>query len=455
MTRMTKVQDMRISSRPARGRMSSTFSSLRHHNYRLFFAGQIVSLVGTWMQNTAQQWLVYELTGSEALLGTVAAVGVAPLLFLSTLGGVVAERCPRRSILFVTQSSAMLLAFVLGSLVLTGRVQVWHIMVISALLGTVMAFDIPTRQAFVIDLVGAESLASGIALNSATFNSARIIGPALAGLVMAGTRRAISTASGTSDFASAAGGIGACFVVNGLTFVAVLVALKKIRPAASSLSPRESPLKTLFGGFIELWRLKHLLAMLALVAVTVVFGFSYTVLLPVFAKHQIDPGPLSQEALFGFMLTATGIGAVLGALSVAYVGGQKSTLRYTLFGGVLLASLSIAAFSFTTEALPAMAALALVGMGLTMFSASSNTTLQLQVSNSVRARVMAVWTLMFGGMAPFGGLEAGWLADWLGAPAALRTGSAVVALSAVAVLALTASRWAVGSDQQGRLVASD
>lgn len=452
---MTKVQDTLITSRPARGWIGNTFSSLGHRNYRLFFTGQIVSLIGTWMQNTAQQWLVYELTGSEALLGTVAAVGVAPILFLSTLGGVVAERCPRRSILFVTQSSAMLLAFVLGSLVLAGWVQVWHIMVISALLGTVMAVDIPTRQAFVIDLVGAESLASGIGLNSATFNSARIMGPAVAGLVMAGARRAMSMAGNSADIATPAAGIGVCFVVNGLTFVAVLVALKKMRLEPLAVAPREAPLKMLFGGFIELWRLKHLLAMLILAAITVVFGVSYSVLLPVFAKHHIEPGSMSREALFGFMLASTGIGAVLGALTVAYAGGHKLTLRYTLFGGVLLAAASIAAFSFTTHALPAMAVLALVGMGLTMFSASSNTTLQLQVGNTVRARVMAVWTLMFGGMAPFGGLEAEWLAEWLGAPAALRIGASVVTISAIAVFAFTASRWTVGSGQRGRLVPSD
>ncbi|MCS6860807.1 MAG: MFS transporter [Abditibacteriales bacterium] len=390
-------------------RAPRTFRALRHRNYRLFFAGQLVSLIGTWMQNTAQSWLVYDLTGSKFLLGAVAALGSLPMLFFSPLGGALADRLPKRNILLVTQTVAMLLALTMAVLVFSGKIQVWHIAVIAALGGVVMAFDMPPRQAFVVEMVGKQDLMNALALNSSMFNGARIVGPALAGWLM-------------SRF-----NLGLCYLLNALSFIAVIVGLRLMRLTSPSPKPRtESVWRHALSGFAYVWRNKRVRTLLFIVGVAGVFGWSYTVLLPAFARETLRIG----ESGFGAMISANGVGAMLGALSVATFGDRMPRERL-IVGGLLWFCLMVTCFALWRHYPTVLVFLAGAGFGGITFMSTCNTVLQTSVSDEYRGRVMGVWALMFAGTSPLGNFQAGTLGEHLGVTPTVLIGASVCALAAM------------------------
>ena len=394
------------SAAPARG--ASVLRALSHRNFQLFFSGQLISLIGTWMQSVAQSWLVYRLTGSSVLLGTVAFAGQIPVLLLAPIGGTLADRHNRHRIVIATQISAMALASILAVLTLTGRIQVWHIAVMGALLGVVNAFDIPARQSFLVEMVGKEDLMNAIALNSSMFNGARVIGPAVAGILVAWI------------------GEGWCFFANAVSYLAVIAGLMMMR-----LGPRRTPdrtvsaLESIIEGFRYARRTGPIRALLLLVGLVSLVGMPYTVLMPVFADAILHGGAKG----LGILMGATGLGALCGALTLAHRTGPRGLGTWAAaaaagFGvGLLLFSLS--RWFWISAAL-------LVGTGFCMMlqMACTNTLLQSMVPDRLRGRVMALYSMMFMGMAPFGALFAGLVASRLGAPITVTVGGAVCILGA-------------------------
>jgi len=407
--------------RPRRWRLPRTFAALQHRNYRLFFGGQLISVTGTWMQNLALAWLTYQLTNSKLLLGLIGAVGSLPMSLLAVPGGALADRGDKRRILLATQSAAMLLAFVLTALSGTGVIRVWHIAVLAALGGTVMAVDMPTRQAFVVEMVGKRELMNAIALNSSIFNSARIIGPAIAGALVAGL------------------GPTWCFFINGLSFLAVLVSLLLMQfPPRPARAFTTSVLTDAFGGLRYLVTNRALRQVVALLAVFSVFGWSYGVLMPVFARDVLKAGARG----LGYLMTSNGIGALAGALTVATL--SEYPRKQMLFGGAFVLSAALIGFALSRTFLLSAALLALVGLGGVAFMSTANTTIQVSVPDEMRGRVMGVWGLVFAGTAPLGSLQAGTIAQYLTAPDAVAIGACITGCAAV--VALIAARRRVADE---------
>ena len=386
-----------------------TFAALKHRNFRLLFSGQCISLVGTWMQNTAQSWLVYDLTKSKLLLGVVAAVGSAPLLLFSIWGGSVADRHSKRTVLLWTQSGMMVLAFVFAALIWSGLVRPWHIMVLAALGGVAMAFDVPARQAFVVEMTGREDLMNAVSLNSSVFNGARVVGPAVAGVLIAQA------------------GLAACFFLNGLSFVAVLAGILMMRlPKFIPPAQPESNWQHVLDGFAYVAKHRRVRTLLLLVAIVGVFGWSYSVLMPAFATDVLRVG--SRE--YGMLLSANGIGALCGALVVATYGGRLPR-RLLVFGGLGLFSLMLMLLAVTRNYYLALVWMTIAGWGMLLYLSTSNTAIQLSVADGMRGRVMGIWTLMFGGMMPVGSLVAGGLSHSLGVPWAVAIGALVCGVAAL------------------------
>jgi MFS family permease len=381
-----------------------TFSSLRHRNYRIYFAGQLVSLTGMWMQSAAQSWLVYGLTHSKAMLGVVGAAGSLPILFFSTYGGVLADRVPRRRILVATQLASCALALTLGTLALTGLLEVWHIVTLAVLLGVVNGFDMPARNTFVIDLVERPDLMNAIALNSSVFHGTRIVGPAVAGLVMAAV------------------GPGPCFLANGLSYTAALLALAALRLDAPPAPPARRDGAGL--GFRVVAATHGLPALFALTLVVGIFGWSYVVLLPAFAADVLRVG----ERGYGFLMAASGVGSVIGSLAVASVRDARYG-RMVISLAIGLFCPAVFAFASSTDFTLSLVLLGAAGMGMTSFFSTANTLIQTSVSDDVRGRVMGIYALTFGLLMPLGALEAGGIAHAIGAPAAVRIGAVVCAVA--------------------------
>ncbi len=276
--------------------LRTTLRALRHRNFQLFFSGQLISLVGTWMQNIAQDWLVYRLTGSSLLLGTVAFVSQIPIFLLAPVAGIVADRWNRHRIVIATQTASMVLALTLATLTLSGAIRIWEIMVVASLLGVVNAFDIPARQAFLIDMVGRDDLLNAIALNSSMFNSARIIGPAIAGILVASV------------------GEGWCFFANGISYIAVIIGLVLMRlTRQGELQKHGSPLENMIEGFRFARHTAPVRALLLLIGFVSLAAMPYTVLMPIFAGRILHGGARQ----LGMLMGATGVGALLGALTLA------------------------------------------------------------------------------------------------------------------------------------------
>lgn len=371
------------------------FKALRHRNYRLFFTGQLISLVGTWMQSVAQGWLVLRLTNSPFLLGVVAAASSLPILVLSLPAGVFADRLPKRDVIIFTQSIAMVLAFILAGLTFTHTVHVWHVLVLATLLGASQALDAPARQAFVIELVGREDLLNAIGLNASMFNLARAVGPAAAGLVVAAV------------------GEGSAFLLNALSFLAVLWGLLLMKLPPHPPQPAKQPKGQLREGLLYIRDEPTVRSLLLLVANTSLFGFAYAAMLPVFARDVIHAGPSG----FGYLGGASGFGALLAALALAYMGSEPRLDEHR--GRFLLSSLFIfpffiVGFTFARQLPIAMGFMALMGFSNVASLSLNNTLIQILVPNNLRARVMSVFVVSVLGVAPIGGLMAGSIAEWVG-----------------------------------------
>lgn len=419
-----------ITGRPRRvlvGEISwrQTFRALQHRNFRLFFYGQLVSLIGTWIQQTAMSWLIYQLTDSKFLLGAVAAAGSAPMMVFSMWGGSLADRHPKRSILIATQSAEMLLAFVLAAIVWTGRATPWLIIVIALLNGIAMGFDMPARQAFTVEMTSKEDLLNAVSLNSSVVNGARVIGPSLAGLLI-----------GTV-------GTALCFFLNALSFIAVIAGLMMMRfPAPDRPASTSSTRGHAFAGFSYVVNHQRVRTILALFGIVGIFGWSYIVLMPAVARDVLGLGANG----YGVLMSASGVGALIGALAVA-TAGHAVTPRTLALAGVWLFSAALIAFALNRNLTLALFFLTVTGFGMMLFFSTSNTVLLTIVPDDMRGRVMGVWSFVFGAMIPLGSLEAGALADWIGTPTTIAFGAIICALAAFITLLIVRRRDAVANLQ--------
>ena len=412
-----------ISGRPRRmpiGRVTwrHTFRALRHRNYRLFFWGQLVSLIGTWMQQTAMMWFVYQITNSKLLLGVVAAMGSAPMMLFSIWGGSLADRHPKRSILLATQAAQMICAFVLAAGVWAGFATPLFIIVIAALNGVAMGFDMPARQAFTVEMTSREDLLNAISLNSSIVNGARVVGPSVAGLLIGWV------------------GVAMCFFLNGVTFIAVIAGFLMMR-----LPPFQRPAHAVsvgehaWNGIVYSMKHQRVRTILLLFLAVGVFGWSYAVLMPAFARDVLNRGANG----YGILMSASGTGAFIGALVVATY-GHLFTPRKLALGGVWVFSIALFALSLSRNFYIALACLFVAGLGMLLFFSTSNTVLQTTVPDEMRGRVMGVWSLVFGAMIPLGSLEVGAVAHWIGTSFALAFGAVVCAASAILTLAVIRRR---------------
>ena len=403
-----------------------TFRALRHRNYRLFFYGQLVSLTGTWMQQTAMSWMVYQITNSKFLLGVIAAAGSAPMILFSLWGGSLADRQSKRLILVVTQTAQMILAFLLAGAVWTGIANPWFIVGIALLNGIAMGFDMPARQAFAVEMTSREDLLNAISLNSSVFNGARIVGPSLAGLLMGSV------------------GIAMCFFLNGVSYIAVIIGLMKMRiPARVAAAGTTSTRAHALDGLSFVIHHPQVRTILGLFGVVGIFGWSYAVLMPAFARDVLGQGAHG----YGMLMSASGIGALAGALTVAAAGHVFSP-RKVAFGGVWIFAAALLAFALERNFFLSLFSLTLAGFGMMLFFSTSNTVLQTIVPDEMRGRVMGIWALIFGAMVPVGSLEAGALAHWLGSPATIAIGAIICALASAVTLIIVWKRKANAESQQ-------
>ncbi len=380
-------------SEQSRSRLSLMLRAFKYRNYRLFFGGQCVSLIGTWMQSVALSWLVYRLTGSPLLLGITGFASQAPSLLLVPFTGPAADRFDRRKILVVTQILSMLQAFALALLVLSGSPQVWQIIALASVLGFINAFDVPARQSFIVELVERrEDLANAIALNSSMFNSARLLGPAIAGVCIA------------------AFGEGVCFLANALSYIGVIAALISIRLPAERGGGSGKKAR---GGFAEglryAFNFPPIKYVILLMAVGSLLGMPYAVLMPAYVREILHGGP----KMLGFIMGCSGVGALIGALRLAGrrhpAGLERGIPAFTAVFG-----LGLLAFSFSTSFALSALLLGCASFGMISFFASGNTVIQTLVEDDKRGRVMALYSVAFMGMAPFGSLLAGWAASRIG-----------------------------------------
>ena len=400
---MSSTAPANPATQPEPSRLAAIFRALAHRNFRLFFGGQFISLVGTWMQQVAQSWLVYRLTGSALLLGTVGFAGQFPVFLLGPFGGAIADRANRHRVVIATQTAAMILALVLATLTLFHWVQVWHIFVLAVLLGVVNAVDIPVRQAFVVDMVGKDDLMNAIALNSSMVNGTRIVGPAIAGILVAAV------------------GEGWCFFGNGVSYIAVIVGLllMNIRPVIRSNGER-SALDDIAEGFRYSTRTGPIRDLLLLLGLMSLMGMPYAVLMPIFADRILHGGARG----LGILMGATGVGAMLGALTLAARSGLRGLGKWVAVSAISF-GVSLILFAFSRSFWLSAALLVPVGFSFMLEMASSNTLIQAMVPDELRGRVMALYAVMFMGMAPFGALLAGALAHGLSAPATVAIGGAM------------------------------
>jgi MFS family permease len=387
--------------------IKSLFRSLRHRNFRLFWSGQLVSLIGTWMQNVGQAWLVLELTHSSFKLGVVSALQFLPMLFLSFFTGPFIDYFDKRKIIIWTQFFLMVLAFTLAVLTWTGAVQYWHVLILATLLGIVNTIDMPARQAFIIEMVGKEDLMNAIALNSSIFNAARAFGPAVAGLLIS------------------AAGTAVCFFVNGLSFLAVLTSLLIMRFATA---PRREPpayhiLEDIREALGYIRNTPVVLMTILLVSVVSVFGTNFNVLVPVFARQELH----RDAAAFGFLMSSFGLGALVGAMSLAFLSRWEPKPAFLLGGGMGL-SLFLILIGFQKSYGLTAVLLAFSGWSMVTFFGMANTTVQLNTEDRLRGRVMTVYTQAFGGLTPFGSLFAGSMAHWFKAPLTFALGGLITGI---------------------------
>jgi MFS family permease len=408
-------------------RLPATFRAFRHRNYSLWFVGQGISLIGTWMQTMAQQVLVYRLTGSATSLGIISFIGLVPLIPLSLWGGSITDRFPKRTIILITQSIMLIQAFLLAALVWSGTVQIWHVYIMVFILGAATAVDLPARQAFTVDMVeGKDDLTSAIGMNSAMFNSARAIGPALAGVLVATT------------------GEGNAFFINGLSFIAVIISLLVMRglPKPIPHAEYESPIKHMTGGARFILQRQTILILISLIAVSAFLSMPYNTLLPVFAGDVLKMSALPTVASFcnsisftagcqapealplGMLYSMLGIGAVIGALVVASLPTNARRGKLLTLGNLAF-PLFLLLFAFSTQFAISLFLMLFIGFSFVWQNALANTLLQFVTPDELRGRVMGVYTMTFQTMFRLGGLQAGFVADWIGAPLSVGIGAAL------------------------------
>jgi MFS family permease len=396
---------------------ASAAAAFQHRNYRLFFGGQLVSLIGTWMQQVAQAWLVLQLTGDPIWLGIVATAQFLPVMVFGLFAGVAADALPKRRVLLTAQAAMMVLAFVLAALVISDIVEVWMIVLLAFLLGVANSVDMPVRQSFAVELVGREHIGNAVALNSAMFNGARIVGPAAAGLAIG------------------AFGLAAAFLINGFSFLAVIVGLRLIDERELQLPLRidrpttaRAVVRNLAEGLDYVRRTPVVLLAVVVVGAVATVGMNFNVLIPAYAANEMR----SDAAGYGFLMAASGIGSLLAALRLVF-GGRPRPIRLAT-GALILGAASVALAASQVFAV-SLGLMVVVGFGSILMAATGNTTMQLAVPDHLRGRVMSVYTTVFSASVPIGGLAMGAIASGFGTAIAIELGGILtlaIALSAFA-----------------------
>jgi MFS family permease len=391
--------------------------ALSHRDYRLFWLGQLLSRIGTWMQSVGQAWLVLELTNSPFRLGLISTLQFGPVLLFSFVGGVLSDRVAKRRLIIATQVAMMLQAFALAALVWTGRVEYWHVAVLAAIYGVANSVDMPARQSYVIELVGKSDLLNAIALNSAVFNGARVVGPALAGSLIAGY------------------GVGTAFFINGVSFLAVLAALAAMRTdGAPHPGARATMREEVLQSVRYAARTPHITLVLALLLFVSLFVLNFNVVVPLLAREVFAAGAHG----YGLLMACLGVGAVLGALGVASAGLHRPTMTMVLVAAIVV-SVGVLGLGFVRSFTLAAGVLVVTGMAQIVFTSSVNSTVQVTVPDAMRGRMMSLYVLVFVGVTPLGAFVTGWLAEHFGVAAACAAGGAA-GLVAVLALAVTAQR---------------
>jgi MFS family permease len=374
--------------------------AFRYRDFRLFWSGQLISLVGTWMQSVGQAWVVLEITGSPFKLGMITALQFGPMLFLSFLAGALADRVRKRRLLLLTQSALMVQAFALAALDWTGHIQYWHVAVLATVYGIANTLDLPARQSFVVQIVGKNDLINAIALNSAVFNGARVVGPAVAGLLVARY------------------GVAIAFLLNGLSFLGVIAALLAIhnegeaRPRAGDTLGQE-----ILQGLRYAWETPLIVLILAFMLVTSLFVVNFGVVVPLVAREVLHEGAHG----FGLLMASLGVGALAGAGALALVGRGRAPV-WLLAGAALIDAVGLMVLGLVRHFWVAAALLGVMGFAMIVFMASSNTTLQVTVPDALRGRLMGLYAFVFVGMNPLGALFIGSVAEKWGVPAACIVG---------------------------------
>lgn len=387
------------------------FSALSFRDFRLFWFGQLISLSGTWMQSVAQGWLVYSLTKSPFYLGLVAAANSLPILLFTLIGGVVADRFPKRNLLLITQALSIIPAILLGILTSMGIATVWHVALLAFFLGTINAIDIPTRQSFLAEMVGKGHIVNAIALNSAAFNGARIIGPMIAGLTISYL------------------GIPACFFLNAASFIAVIAALSRIKIKGEIKVGSEGILKDFMKGIAFMRGSREIIHVMLLITVFSLVGLPYISLLPVFAAEVFNAGAKG----FGFLVGASGLGALTAALSIALKGDIKDKTRFMSYSGLCF-SIALFIFSLTKIFSISLFVIMFGGWGMVSYLAAANSYIQVSVPDELRGRVMSVYSFVFLGTVPIGNSIMGVIADKAGTTNAV-TGAGIICIIASGIFA--------------------
>lgn len=380
----------------------TTLRALRHPNFRLFFTGQVISMIGTWMQTVAQSWLIYRLTGSSVLLGLVAFASQIPVLLVAPIGGHIADRHSRHRIIILTQALSMVMALMLAWLTLSGSVQIWEVFVLSVLLGIVNAFDMPARQSFFVEMVGKDDMINAIALNSSLMSAARMLGPAIAGILVAKV------------------GEGWCFFINGISYVAVIAGLLMMRlePFVPHAAEAASPWENIREGFAYVSRTSPIFVLLTCVGVMSFAGLPFTVLMPIFAAEILHTG--SQG--FGALMSCVGLGSMSGSLLLASRGGLNGLTRWLTIGGFVFPT-ALCGFAFSKSLPLSCLLLFIAGFALMIQLGSSNTLVQSMAPDRYRGRVMGVYSMMLVGVSPLGAMAAGFEGSRFGAPATIALGA--------------------------------
>ena len=402
--------EISIGESPFFGKIFNVFPAFKNKNYNLYFWGQLLSMIGTWLQMVAQGWLVLQITNSAFWVGFIAAVGSIPTLLFSLFGGVIVDRLPKKEILIFTQVASMILALVLGTLTVLNIITLWEIAVLSFVLGTVNALDFPARQAFIPEIVERDQIQSAIALNSATFNGARVIGPAIAGVTIAII------------------GTGGTFILNGISYIAAIIGLYFIKTLVQKARHHLHPLLAIKEGLAYSFKHPDIRTLMILISIVSVFGWSYMTITPVLARDTFHVGPTG----LGYLFVAGGLGALVSAFIISAF-SRKISSRALIIGGNFLFAASVIALSFTNIFILGLVFMFLAGLGLLFAFPTINTVIQHIVPDNLRGRAMSIYSLMFLGFMPIGSFEIGFLSDRFGTGFALRTNAAIVLLVVIIV----------------------